>query len=53
MPTPTVFISYNHKDRDLLGPMAAQLKGLEQAGLLDVWVDTRTPNKRVQWTSLS
>ena len=38
---PTVFISYSHKDKDLLGPMVAQLKALEQAGLLDVWVDTR------------
>ena len=37
----TVFISYSHKDKDLLGPMVAQLKALEQAGLLDVWVDTR------------
>jgi hypothetical protein len=41
MPTPTVFISYSHKDKDLLGPLVAQLKALEQAGLLDVWVDTR------------
>jgi hypothetical protein len=41
MPTPTVFISYSHKDKDLLGPMVAQLKALEKAGLLDVWVDTR------------
>jgi tetratricopeptide (TPR) repeat protein len=38
---PTVFISYSHKDKDLLGPMVAQLRALEQAGLLDVWVDTR------------
>ena len=41
MPERTVFISYSHKDKDLLGPMVAQLKALEQAGLLDVWVDTR------------
>lgn len=41
MPSRTVFISYSHKDKDLLVPLVAQLKGLEQAGLLDVWVDTR------------
>lgn len=41
MPAPTVFISYSHKDKDLLGPLVAQLQALEQAGLLDVWVDTR------------
>ncbi len=37
----TVFISYNHQDRDLLPSLLAQLKALEQVGLLDVWVDTR------------
>jgi hypothetical protein len=41
MPTRTVFVSYSHRDKDLLGPLLAQLKALEQAGLLDVWVDTR------------
>jgi tetratricopeptide (TPR) repeat protein len=41
MSTPTVFISYSHKDKDLLGPLVAQLKALEQAGLLEVWADTR------------
>jgi hypothetical protein len=41
MPMPTVFISYSHKDKDLLGPMVAQLKALEQAGSLEFWVDTR------------
>jgi tetratricopeptide (TPR) repeat protein len=41
MPERTVFVSYSHKDKDLLGPLVAQLKALEQAGLLDVWVDTR------------
>jgi TIR domain-containing protein len=41
MSGPTVFISYSHQDKDLLGPLVAQLKALEQAGLLDVWVDTR------------
>ncbi|MEY2505827.1 MAG: hypothetical protein QOH01_156 [Verrucomicrobiota bacterium] len=41
MPARTVFISYSHKDKDLLGPLVAQLKALEQAGVLDVWVDTR------------
>ena len=41
MPRPRVFISYSHKDKDLLGALVAQLKALEQAGLLDVWVDTR------------
>lgn len=38
---PRVFISYSHKDKDLLGALVAQLKALEQAGLLDVWEDTR------------
>ena len=37
----TVFVSYCRKDKDLLGPLTAQLKALEQAGLLEVWVDTR------------
>jgi tetratricopeptide (TPR) repeat protein len=37
----TVFISYSRDDKDLLSPLTAQLKALEQAGLLDVWVDTR------------
>jgi tetratricopeptide (TPR) repeat protein len=37
----TVFVSYSHKDRDLLGFLVAQLKALEKAGLLDCWVDTR------------
>ena len=41
MSAPTVFISYSHKDKDLLGPLVAQLKTLEQAGLLEVWADTR------------
>src|SRR5437868_5715643 len=41
MGAPTVFISYSHKDKDLLGPLTAQLKTLEQAGLLEVWADTR------------
>ena len=41
MSAPTVFISYSHKDKDLLGPLVAQLKALEQAGLLEVWADTR------------
>src|SRR6202521_3895227 len=41
MSGPTVFISYSHKDKDLLGPLVAQLKALEQAGLLEVWADTR------------
>jgi tetratricopeptide (TPR) repeat protein len=41
MSTPKVFISYSHKDKDLLGPLVAQLKALEQAGLLEVWDDTR------------
>jgi len=38
---PRVFISYSHKDRALLDSLVAQLKVLENAGLLDVWVDTR------------
>ncbi len=37
----TLFVSYCHKDKDLLGPLLAQLKALEQAGLLDFWADTR------------
>jgi hypothetical protein len=37
----TVFVSYSHQDKDLLGPLVAQLKALERAGLLDVWVDSR------------
>ncbi|HYJ86019.1 MAG TPA: toll/interleukin-1 receptor domain-containing protein [Pyrinomonadaceae bacterium] len=41
MSAPTVFISYSHRDKDLLGPLIAQLKTLEQAGLLEVWSDTR------------
>lgn len=41
MSAPTVFISYSHKDKDLFGPLVAQLKTLEQAGLLEVWEDTR------------
>jgi tetratricopeptide (TPR) repeat protein len=41
MSAPTVFISYSHRDKDLLPLLVAQLKALEQAGLLDVWVDTR------------
>jgi hypothetical protein len=41
MGAPTVFISYSHKDNDLLGPLLAQLKALEQADLLEVWADTR------------
>ncbi|PYS21761.1 MAG: hypothetical protein DMF72_16120 [Acidobacteria bacterium] len=41
MNTPTVFISYSHKDKDLLAPLVAQLKTLEQTGLLEVWADTR------------
>jgi hypothetical protein len=41
MSAPTVFISYSHKDKDLLAPLVAQLKTLEQAGLLEVWADTR------------
>lgn len=41
MSAKTVFISYSHKDKDLLGPLTAQLKTLEQAGLLEVWADTR------------
>jgi len=41
MPGPTVFISYSHKDKDLLGPLVAQLKTLQQAGLLEVWDDSR------------
>jgi tetratricopeptide (TPR) repeat protein len=41
MSAPTVFISYSHRDKDLLGPLTAQLKTLEQAGLLEVWADTR------------
>lgn len=41
MTAPTVFISYSHKDKDLLGPLLAQLKALEQAELLEVWADTR------------
>ncbi len=41
MSTPSVFISYSHKDKDLLWPLVAQLKALEQAGLLEVWADTR------------
>jgi hypothetical protein len=41
MSAPKVFISYSHKDKDLLGPLVAQLKALEQAGLLEVWADTR------------
>jgi hypothetical protein len=41
MSAPTVFISYSHKDKDLLGPLVAQLKTLEQAGTLEVWADTR------------
>ena len=40
MPERTVFVSYSHKDKDLLGPLVAQLKALEQAGLLDVWVES-------------
>jgi len=35
------FISYSHRDKDLLGPLEAQLKALQQAGLLEVWDDTR------------
>jgi tetratricopeptide (TPR) repeat protein len=41
MSKPTVFISYSHQDKDLLAPLIAQLKSLEQAGLLEVWADTR------------
>jgi TIR domain len=41
MSAPTVFISYSHNDKDLLGALHAQLKALEQAGLLEVWADTR------------
>jgi TIR domain-containing protein len=41
MSAPTVFISYSHKDKDLLAPLIAQLKTLEQAGTLEVWADTR------------
>jgi tetratricopeptide (TPR) repeat protein len=37
----SVFVSYSHKDRDLLDYLVAQLKALEKAGLLDCWVDTR------------
>ncbi len=36
-----VFVSYSHKDREFLDCLVAQLKTLEKAGLLDVWVDTR------------
>ena len=41
MSAPAVFISYSHRDKDLLAPLVAQLKTLEQAGLLEVWADTR------------
>ena len=40
-PRPRVFVSYSHKDKDLLPALLAQLGALQQAGLLDVWVDTR------------
>ena len=40
-PRPRVFISYSHQDKDLLPALVAQLKALEQAGLPDVWDDTR------------
>ena len=36
-----IFVSYSHKDKDLLASLVAQLKALEQAGLLEVWADTR------------
>jgi TIR domain len=41
MSAPTVFVSYSHRDKDLLTPLIAQLKTLEQSGLLEVWADTR------------
>src|ERR1051325_4655390 len=41
MSKPTVFISYSHKDKDLLSPLKAQLETLEKADLLEVWEDTR------------
>ncbi len=38
---PKVFISYSHKDRDLLEHLRAQLDSLARADLLDLWDDSR------------
>jgi tetratricopeptide (TPR) repeat protein len=41
MMTPTVFISYSHKDEEWKDRLVVQLGVLQQAGLLDPWDDRR------------
>ena len=41
MGTPTVFISYSHKDEAWKERLVTQLRVLQMEGLLDVWDDRR------------
>lgn len=40
MPSPRVFVSYSHKDKDALEQLRSFLHTLEREGLLAVWMDT-------------
>ena len=40
-PRSSIFISYSHKDREYLERLQVHLKPLEEAGLIEVWDDTR------------
>lgn len=41
MPQPTIFISYSHKDETEKNALVTQLGVLQNAGLIDLWVDDR------------
>jgi len=41
MPSPSVFISYSHKDEDWKDRLVTHLGVLEEAGILDLWNDRR------------